>query len=195
LWQGSAPVKFCWSIKPSENKNPKFIFTYIGDKPGGSYYPTGLSGTIVPDQPLPKEDEGCLETNVSPGIPAGVYTFALEGGGMKYDSKTVYVAKAAVQWMQFGGGNEFLDCTIGWHVTPDAATSHDWVGIYDSEGTEVDWFYTSETESPVPQGSKTIRIWRDSAPGGGYRAFLHHHNTMTRIAEAQDWFPWTKYGF
>jgi hypothetical protein len=45
----------------------------------------------VPDQTLPKEDEGCLKTTVSPGIPAGVYTFALQEGGKVYDSKTVTV--------------------------------------------------------------------------------------------------------
>ena len=98
------------------------------------------------------------------------------------------------KWDSWYGTYKYWDLAINWKVTPDAATDHDWIGINDSEGNEINWWFTSENGNPA-EGSKVFRIERGAHPPGGFKAFLLHDNSYTRIAEAPDWVDWTHYGF
>ena len=206
MWGGAPPIDMCWTIKPSQNANPKAMVAFVGDGSSGSYYPTGINGAGY-DQPLAEEAQGCVKASMSTGIPAGVYTIkVLQKGGSAWAQRSVYVAQSTVSFSGYAYNTAMLQLTVSWTITPDVASTNDNIEIYNSKGEVVSWFYTSSgTTDPGTEakssGSVQITIHEaDGHPKGGFDAGFFPNNAANsggwvQVANAPDWINWGSIGW
>jgi len=179
LWMAGRPDKVCFSVPPSANVNPKWLVVYGGDGTTGSYYATGLNGA-GPNLPLPAEADGCIDVELSPGLPDGAYTLKLQQEwNLLFSSIEFDKIAANVAWTGFSSSADTLTLSLRWGISGAAAAPGDIVKIKNAAGSVVHWFYTSclcadaPGEEAVPEGAAVVKLGRANSVPGGYSLWFY----------------------